>query len=195
MHFKAPLRSTQKNFQMFHLGKQMPLNEDCSSIVFSFLPSPELTAYSPGLRILEDEESSEKMSFPGGLASKESTWIRETWVRSLGWKDPLEKGTATHSSILAWRIPRGSQRVRHYWVTFTEKRVSRHFSLNLLWYRLGKGQAHGVIWDSVPSTDQQMQMFVSHYARSLLIGQNSLSISLMPSTVLGTRHKVVSQTV
>ena len=29
----------------------------------------------------------------------------ETWVRSLDWKDPLEKGMATHSSILAWRIP------------------------------------------------------------------------------------------
>ena len=29
----------------------------------------------------------------------------ETWVRSLDWKDPLEKGRATHSSILAWRIP------------------------------------------------------------------------------------------
>ena len=29
----------------------------------------------------------------------------ETWVRSLGWKDPLEKEKATHSSILAWRIP------------------------------------------------------------------------------------------
>ena len=29
----------------------------------------------------------------------------EIWVRSLGWEDPLEKGTATHSSILAWRIP------------------------------------------------------------------------------------------
>ena len=29
----------------------------------------------------------------------------ESWVRSLGWKDPLEKGSATHSSILAWRIP------------------------------------------------------------------------------------------
>ena len=29
---------------------------------------------------------------------------QETWVRSLGWEDPLEKGTATHSSILAWRI-------------------------------------------------------------------------------------------
>ena len=31
--------------------------------------------------------------------------MQETWFRSLGWKDPLEKGTATHSSILAWRIP------------------------------------------------------------------------------------------
>ena len=41
----------------------------------------------------------------------------ETWVQSLGWEDPLEKGKATHSSILAWRIPQtvesmGSQRVR-----------------------------------------------------------------------------------
>ena len=31
--------------------------------------------------------------------------MRETWVSSLGWEDPLEKGTATHSSVLAWRIP------------------------------------------------------------------------------------------
>ena len=31
--------------------------------------------------------------------------MRETWVRSLGWEGPLEKGKATHSSILAWRIP------------------------------------------------------------------------------------------
>ena len=29
----------------------------------------------------------------------------ETWVRSLGWEDPLEEGMATHSSVLAWRIP------------------------------------------------------------------------------------------
>ena len=29
----------------------------------------------------------------------------ETWVRSLGWEDPLEKGMATHSNILAWKIP------------------------------------------------------------------------------------------
>ena len=37
--------------------------------------------------------------------------MRETWVRSLGWEDALEKRKATHSSILAWRM--GSQRVRH----------------------------------------------------------------------------------
>ena len=47
--------------------------------------------------------------------------IQETWVRSLGWEDPLEKEMATHSSILAWKIPwtsklqsMGSQRVGHY---------------------------------------------------------------------------------
>ena len=49
--------------------------------------------------------------------------MRETWVRSLGWDDPLEKEMATHSSTLAWRIPwrkepgrlqsMGLQRVRH----------------------------------------------------------------------------------
>ena len=31
--------------------------------------------------------------------------MQETWVRPLGWEDPLEDGMATHSSILAWRIP------------------------------------------------------------------------------------------
>ena len=51
----------------------------------------------------------------------------ETCVRSLGWKDPLEKEMAPHSSTLAWKIPwtedpgrpqfMGSQRVRHDWVT------------------------------------------------------------------------------
>ena len=53
--------------------------------------------------------------------------LRETWVQPLGWEDLLEEGMATHSSILAWRIPwteepgglqsAGSQRVRCNWVT------------------------------------------------------------------------------
>ena len=40
--------------------------------------------------------------------------MRETWVWSLGWEDPLEKGMATHSSVLAWRknsMDRGAWRV------------------------------------------------------------------------------------
>ena len=64
--------------------------------------------------------------FPGGLAGKESACNASDlgWVLSLGQEDPLEKGTATHLSILAWRIPWtvysiGSQRVRKDWVTFT----------------------------------------------------------------------------
>ena len=49
--------------------------------------------------------------------------MRETWVQSLGWEDPLEKGMATHSIIVSWRVPmdrgawRGSmglQRVRNH---------------------------------------------------------------------------------
>ena len=49
--------------------------------------------------------------------------MQETWVRSLGWEAPLEKGKAAHSRVLAWRIPwtipMGSQRVRHGRATFT----------------------------------------------------------------------------
>ena len=54
---------------------------------------------------------------------KNLTALQETGVGSLGWDDPLEKGMAAHSSVLAWRIPwteepgglqsMGSQRVRH----------------------------------------------------------------------------------
>ena len=49
------------------------------------------------------------LGFPGGLAVKNPPVMQEsqeTWVRSLGREDPLEKGMTTHSSILAWRTPR-----------------------------------------------------------------------------------------
>ena len=36
---------------------------------------------------------------------KNAPAMRETWIRSLGWENPRENGKATHSSILAWRIP------------------------------------------------------------------------------------------
>ena len=59
--------------------------------------------------------------------SKNLPAMQETWVWSLGWEDPLEEGMATHSCILAWRIPMdrgawralsmGSQSLRHDWST------------------------------------------------------------------------------
>ena len=61
--------------------------------------------------------------FLGSSDDKASACNAETWVRSLGWEDPLEKEMATHSSTLAWKIPwteeprrlqsLGSQTVRH----------------------------------------------------------------------------------
>ena len=67
-----------------------------------------------------------KAHFSGGSDGKgPAMW--ESWVRSLGWEDPLEEEMATHSSTLAWRIlwteepsrlqSTGLQRVRHDWVT------------------------------------------------------------------------------
>ena len=58
----------------------------------------------------------------------------ETWVWSLGWEDSPEKGRATHSSILAWRIPwtvefMGSQSIGHDWTAFT----SLHFMYNIIY--------------------------------------------------------------
>ena len=80
--------------------------------------------------------------------------LQETWVQSSGWEDPLEKEMATHSSILAWRIPWTEerdrlqsmewQRVRHDCVTnfhfhIFMKHMPSHFNVNekkklyLLW--------------------------------------------------------------
>ena len=60
----------------------------------------------------------------GAQLAKNPPAMWKTWVRSLGWEDSLEKGKATHSSILAWRIPwtvqsMGLQRVGHDRMTFT----------------------------------------------------------------------------
>ena len=45
------------------------------------------------------------LGFPGGSIVKNPSAVQETWVLSLGQEDPQEKDMATHSSILAWRIP------------------------------------------------------------------------------------------
>ena len=55
--------------------------------------------------------------------------VQETWVQSLGWEDPLEKGKTTHSSILAWRIP---QTVYFHEVAKSQTRLSDFHSLSII---------------------------------------------------------------
>ena len=65
--------------------------------------------------------------------------MQKIWVQSLGQKDPPRKGMATHSSILAWRIPwteetgglqsLGPHRIRHNWVTHTHTHTQRNYKL------------------------------------------------------------------
>ena len=67
------------------------------------------------------------LAFPGGSDRKNPPAMQETWVWFLAWADSLEESMATHSSVLAWRIPQteesgrlqslGSQKVRHDWAT------------------------------------------------------------------------------
>ena len=97
----------------------------------------------------------------------------ETWVWSLGWEDPLEKGKATHSSILAWRIPwiksMGSQRVRQDWANFTHLKIENY--VNFENWNLEKQNLH--FWD-----------FAVHYA--CLVGEgngNPLQYSCLENPV------------
>ena len=73
--------------------------------------------------------------------------MKEIWVWSLGWKDPLEESMETHSSILSWRIPwseehgrlqtTGSHRVRHKWsdLASTHSRIKKKLNI---WLRSSK---------------------------------------------------------
>ena len=84
--------------------------------------APFDTIYQTKNYILLDLEFSSRTSLVAQFL-KSLPAMQETWVRSLGQEDPLEKEMASHSSILAWRIPwtekpgrlqsMGSQRIRH----------------------------------------------------------------------------------
>ena len=102
---------------MTNLKKKIPLTPTFDSSLFLILPSKIFWLYF-SLQIV----------FPGGSVVKSppaSAGDPATRVQFLGWKDLLEEGTATHSSILAWRIPwteepgrlqsTVSQRVGHDW--------------------------------------------------------------------------------
>ena len=78
-----------------------------SKLTPSWLPVPH-TVCSPLREHRGPKERSHLgcgMGFLVAQLVKNLPAMRETWVGSLGWEDPLEKGKATHSSILAWKIP------------------------------------------------------------------------------------------
>ena len=78
-------------------------------------------------------------SKPGGNSSTSKLWVFlvaqtvknlpamwETWVRFLGWEDPLEEGMTTHSNMLAWRIPmdRGARQAKFHGITKSQTQLS-----------------------------------------------------------------------
>ena len=87
----------------------------------------EVLSYGKGMDGEEQETGINRTGFRGGSDGKESACKQETWVWSLGWEVPLEKGMATHSSILAWEVPwteepgrlpsTGLQTIRRDWAT------------------------------------------------------------------------------
>ena len=71
--------------------------------------------------------------FPGDSGSEESASMQETQVRSLGQEDPLEKGIATHSSILAWRIPWTEEPGRHSPWGHKDSDITEWLTILLFW--------------------------------------------------------------
>ena len=114
---------------------ECPKSDDCKRKFYIYIVVQILTLFSAALGSTSNIMLIFKWVWllKRGLASlvsqrvKHLPAVQETWVRSLGWEDPLEKKMATHSSILAWRIPwteepgglqsMGSQRVGDDWAT------------------------------------------------------------------------------
>ena len=94
----------------------------------------------------------------GVISVKRLSTMRETWVRALGWEDPLEKEMTIHSSTIGWKIPwteepgrlqsMGLQRVRHDWATSLSLSGETNWH-NLIcttdWFQLGKGIHQGFV--------------------------------------------------
>ena len=88
-----------------------------------------------------------KNVFPGGSDGKESAAMQETWVQSLGQEDPLQKGMATHSSVLAWRIPQTEMAGYSPW---SHKELNRTDGLTLTLHELEVVSRGGIITSSKP---------------------------------------------
>ena len=116
--------------------------------------------------------------------------MQETWVLSLGWEDPLEKGKVTHSSILAWRIPwttvHGVAKSRAWLSDFTftfhfhalEKEMATHSSI-LAWRNPGTEEPSGL--PSMGSQSRTWLKWLSSSSSSLQI--NCTEASLIAQSV------------
>ena len=136
----------EKNVERFHLYI-------CTYIYiwFTFLVQQKLTQHCKSTMLqLKKKKSIVYMCFPGGASGKEPTCQCKT--QSLGREDPLEKGMGTHSSILAWRIPRtegpgGLQSVGGKQRNTTKRLISSPFFLTWTWCFQGSStlQAESVL--------------------------------------------------
>ena len=116
--------SSSPAFHMIYSASK--LNKQSDNIQPWYTPFPILSAFKDSFSFLKFYAELLHSSLVAHMVKHLPT-MQETWVQSLGWKDPLEKKMATHSSTLAWKIPwteepgrlqsMGSQRVRHDWVT------------------------------------------------------------------------------
>ena len=82
---------------------------------------------------------------------KNMSAVWETWVQSLGWEDPLEKGMTTHSSILAWRIPWIEELVGYSPWGCIESDMTERLTLSL-------SSSSDFFWDAVPCSQELIQM-------------------------------------
>ena len=111
--------------------------------------------------------------------------MQESWVQSLGWEDSLETGMATHSRILAWRIPwtekpdrlqsMGSQRVGHDWATNTH-RVFAHKGL----IKSARKQSH----NGMPATVENMKEKNNKETLHVLMWTDFQDIQLEPMKLM-----------
>ena len=101
-------------------------------------------------------------AFPVAQFVKNTPAMQDTCVRSLGWEDPLEKGPATHSSILAWTVPWTVwyQRVGHDWVTFTPP-VNMILSIFIAWWIMSKPKKY--LWMRIHSEWMNIILSEEHF--------------------------------
>ena len=134
---------------------------------FLFCPSllPNVLL-NPALKKLICKSSYIPLASLGAQLVKNLPAMREIWVWSLSWEDPLEKGKAIHSNILAWRIPWTIHGVAKSW-TWLSNFHSLLYTINLL------------IWHTTKTTTESVICLLTFLVQFLIEGESS---TLMPDS-------------